>query len=126
MSTTWNGDQAAFHSYEEVAGPRGRRAPRDVAGGEGTLTPDRTFVWQGVTYTKNVTRVAPDHPVTRTEHAVHLVPTYAREASWPIIQFLERQLRERSGERRGRVFPKRSRSTSTSWRLGSPGWKLGH
>jgi hypothetical protein len=121
---TWNGEQAAFHAYEEVAGPRGRRnGVRNVAGGEGTLTPDRTFVWNGVTYTAGITRVAPDHPVTQSEYAVHLVPAYDREASWPIVQFLERQLRERSRERRGFVFPKRSRETS--WRLGSPCWRLG-
>jgi hypothetical protein len=54
--------------------------------------------------------VAPDHDVTRSEHAHLLVPAYEKEAGLPILEFLER-VRGRGRRRAARV--------ASAWRLGS-------
>jgi hypothetical protein len=117
---TWKPSQAAFHSYEEVDGGRGpRRSVRRVLNGEGRLTPERDFTWNGERYRANVTRVAPDHPVTQSEHAHLLTPAYAKESGYAVLTFLER-VRGRKGQRRADTFPKRPKvSRHDYWTLGA-------
>jgi hypothetical protein len=74
----------------------GRRR-RNVIGGEGMLTPERTFTWDGIVFKAKVTRVAPDHPVTATKFVDLLKPAYDKESSPEVLRFLERRLAARTG-----------------------------
>ena len=129
--STWTGADAAFFSYQEVSGPRGRKTRRNIVAGEGMLVAERDFIFEGERYTAGRTQVSPDHEVAQSRFARYLTPAYDKEAGLPVLRFLERQLRERSGERRASIFPTRRSGVSrhdywskgSSWRLGSPSWK---
>jgi hypothetical protein len=49
-----------------------------------------SFVWRGERYQAGVTRVAPEHPVTSSQHASKLGPAYERERGFDVLRFLER------------------------------------
>jgi hypothetical protein len=121
----WTSGQAAFHSYQEVHGPPGRRrSRRNIAEGEGMLVAERDFTFQGERYRAGVSRVAPDAAIAQSEYARWLVPAYSKEAGLPVLQWLERQLHQRTGGRRCRTTSGRD-----YWRLSdrpssSQGWRL--
>jgi hypothetical protein len=106
------------NGIETADGRRGYRVTR----GEGMLTPSRDFTWRGERFRAGFERVAPDHPVARSELARLLEPAYEREASPPVAQFLERQIAHARAEhpRRPRLPGKRLPPTPArrSWRLG--------
>jgi hypothetical protein len=80
-------------------GTMGRRR-RNVIAGEGMLTPERTFTWDGIVFKAKVTRIAPDHPVAESEFADWLRPAYDKDATVEVMRFLERRLAERTATRR--------------------------
>ena len=76
-------------------GINGRRR-RNVLAGEGMLTPQRTFTWDGIVFKAKVTRVAPDHPVVQSEFADLLKPAYDKDATPEVMRFLQRRLATRT------------------------------
>jgi hypothetical protein len=92
------GKEDAMRAAAIEVGIDGRRR-RNVIGGEGMLTPERTFTWDGIVFKAKVTRVAPDHPVAESEFADLLRPAYAKDATPQVMRFLERRLAARTGAR---------------------------
>jgi hypothetical protein len=98
------------------------RRPHRVMGGEGMLTPSRDFTWRGERFRAGSDRVAPDHPLARSELARLLEPACEREASPSVARFLERQIAQARARdpQRPRLPGKRLPPTPARrpWRLG--------
>jgi hypothetical protein len=91
--------KAAFRAHAEVG--RGRR---NVAGGEGMLTPSRPFTWQGQRLEPDRDRFDPRHEICHSEFAHWLRPAYEKEAGVRVQRFLERVIRDhQADETRGPI-----------------------
>jgi hypothetical protein len=100
-------------------GINGRRR-RNVIAGEGMLTPERTFTWDGIVFTAGTTRVSTDHAVTESEFVDLLRPAYDQDATLEMMRFLERRLAARTGT----GSPGRRESVKGNYRE-RPYWWLG-